>query len=198
VARDAQREPLEAPAQATRESAQPPQPSAAIEARIAALEKAIAQLQSDLRAAREPRPAAAPASTDDIRSAQRVTNDFGATDQERVQALGKLRGSQIDGKPAITEDVLRSMVDLAERSPDESVRHDVYRNLHNSPSPLVRDSMLRALAGDPSAKVRKRAAQDIDTYLAEAIVVTALQNAAANDADESVRAQAKKTLAKDR
>jgi hypothetical protein len=55
--------------------------------------------------------------------------------------------------------------------------------------------MLRALANDPSAKVRMKVAQDINTFLSDAVVVNALRQAADYDSDQGVREQAGKTLA---
>jgi hypothetical protein len=86
------------------------------------------------------------------------------------------------------------MIDLAEHSENELNRVDAYRNLHGVNDRSLRDSMLRALAGDPSAKVREKVAQDIDTFLPDVGVESALRQAADGDPDAGVRAQALKTL----
>jgi hypothetical protein len=167
-------------------------------ARIAALEAMVVALEKDVRVARDARPVVAKPPTDKIAEAQRVATNYAAGEQERVDALAALRGKTFEDKNAITDDVVVAMVALAEQSRDENVRADVYKHLHNTKSDAVRDSMLRALAGDPSAKVRLRAAQDIDTYLADPAVKAALRRAADGDVDAGVRARAEKTLAGDR
>jgi hypothetical protein len=87
------------------------------------------------------------------------------------------------------------MLDIAERSDNEESRLDFYRNLHGANDPAARDSMLRALTQDTSAKVREKVAQDIDTFVSDPLVQSALRDAAERDADLGVRARAAQTLA---
>jgi hypothetical protein len=165
--------------------------------RLAALEKAVTALQqqADERAAKLKNEKAAPP---DLTSALRAATDPRSSELDKLAALKLLRNQQIDGQDARTHDVVLSMIDLAERSLDESTRDAVYRDLHGVDDASLRDSMVRALANDPSAKVRQRAARDINTFLSDAGVVRALQRAADNDADAHVRAQEATTLASER
>lgn len=176
----------------------PAQPSVSPEltSRLAALEQSVASLQQQVQ---ERAPAAKPPEAKpSVEDARRIATDLRASEQERLAALQALRSKMVDGRDARTSDVVLAMLDLAERSQDENTRNDVYRNLHGVNDNALRDSMLRALASDPSAKVRERAARDIDTFLADALVQSALRGAADNDADASVRSAALKTLASKR
>ncbi len=159
-----------------------------VQKRLTSLEESVAIL---LRQAKE-RPAApkaAPGAERTPKELQLVATDPRANEQEKLAALKALRGTD-----AITHDVMLAMIGVAEQSQDETVREDVYRNLHGEHDPSLRDSELRALASDPSAKVRKKVAQDIDTFLPDALVASALRQAADYDADPGVREQASKTL----
>jgi hypothetical protein len=147
------------------------------------------------------RPAALPKLTEpksiDVTETQRVASNRGASEEERLDALKKLRGRKTEtGADARTHDVVLAMLEIAEFSTNEESRNAVYRDLHGADDAAVRDSMLRALANDSSVKVRKRAAMDIDTYLGHPLVDEALRRAADHDADAGVRAQAAETLAK--
>jgi len=131
-----------------------------------------------------------------LKDAQRIATDQRATEKDRLAALATLRNQKTeDGKSAISHDVILGMLDIAERSESEDSRFDVYRNLHRIDDPAVRDSMLRALARDSSVKVRKKVAEDIDTFSSDPAVESALRTAADSDADAGVRAQALMTLA---
>jgi hypothetical protein len=132
-----------------------------------------------------------------LRESTRIATDRAASEKDRRAALSQLRGMQTDdGKDARTHDVVLAMVEIAENSADEESRLDVYRNLHNSDDSAVKDSMVRALQKDASAKVREKVAQDVDCYLDDPLVESALQNAANSDADASVRNRALETLGK--
>jgi hypothetical protein len=165
--------------------------------RLEDLEKSVAGLQ---RLSKENANPAQPAQAEspDLAKLQRQATDPSATEQEKLAALKALRGQKLDGKDAISPEVVLAMLDLAERSQDERSRVDAYRNLHGVKDPALRDSMLRSLAGDPSAKVREKVAQDIDTFLPDVTVEGALRQAAEGDSDAGVRAAAQKTLAEKR
>jgi hypothetical protein len=161
--------------------------------RLTAIEQSVAALQ---RPSKEPKVRVEPTRRDptDLTEARRRATDSLASEQERLAALKALRGLKVGGQPAISRDVVLSMIDLAEHSEDASMREDVYRNLHGVKDSLLRDSMLRALASDPSPKVRQKVAQDIDTFLPDPVVENALRQAADGDLDPGVREQALKTL----
>lgn len=162
--------------------------------RISGLEESVSALQ---RRSSETPPRADPAAKEsaELLDARRKATAPRASEAEKLAALRALRGRKFGDQDAISTDVLLSMLDLAEHSPNEATRVDVYRNLHKVPDPALRDSMLRALAGDPSAKVREKVAQDIDSFLPDPGVEAALRQAADGDPDPSVRAAASKTLA---
>jgi len=162
--------------------------------RLSALEETLASLQRQAKE-RELRAQPAPGAVGGAKDLQRAATNPNATEQEKLAALKALRGQNIDGQDARSHDVVVAMLDLAERSLDENTRDGVYRDLHGVNDASLRDSMLRALANDPSAKVRQRAARDIDTYLSDALVQSALQRAGDQDSDLGVRGQALKTLA---
>jgi hypothetical protein len=132
----------------------------------------------------------------DAAEAQRVATDPTAGAEQKLAALKTLRGQQVDGRDARSHAVVVSMLELADRSPDEGTRVDVYRNLHGTPDPALRDAMLRALASDPSTRVREKVAEDIDTFLADPAVLNALRQIANGDSDDAVRGAALKTLSK--
>lgn len=162
--------------------------------RLDGLEESVAALQRR-RAEGAPRAEAAPNEPPDLVDARRRATDAAASEAERLAALRTLRGQKIAGQNAISTDVLLSMLDLGEHSPNEATRTDVYRNLHRIVDPSLRDSMLRALTNDPSALVREQVAKDIDTFLPDPAVEAALRRAADGDPDPKVRAAALKTLA---
>jgi hypothetical protein len=180
-------------ARAPRESLAPGVPPELLE-RLAALEQSVAALQKleQERPALRPKPAGgAPDPTD----AQQAATDPRSSEKDRLAALAALRGQKVDGQDARSHDVILALLDVAEHSQSEGSRLDVYRNMHGVTDLALRDSMLRALAGDPSVKVRLKVAQDLDTFLADALVVAGLRQAADGDADAAVRAQALMTLA---
>jgi hypothetical protein len=180
-------------ARAPRESLAPAVPPELLE-RLAALEQSVAALQKQ---ARQP-PAAPPksaAGVADPRDAQRSATDPRSSEKDKLAALAALRGQKVDGEDARSHDVILALLDIAEHSESEGSRVDVYRNMHGVTDLALRDSMLRALAGDPSVKVRLKVAQDLDTFLPDALVVAGLRQAADGDADAGVRAQALMTLA---
>jgi flagellar basal body-associated protein FliL len=176
-------------------------PSPEIARRLDALEQEIAALQGQMNLLTSERELAARKITEaklvELSDAQRVAMDRRASEKDRLAALNGLRGRQTaDGQDARSHDVIVAMLDIAERSESEDSRLDVYRSLHGSDDPAVRDSMLRALTQDSSSKVRKKVAQDIDTYLDDPLVQSGLRRSADLDADLSVRAQAAETLSK--
>jgi hypothetical protein len=175
-------------------------PSPEFARRLDALEQEVAALEGQLKSSTSEQELAArklaQAKLVDLRDAQRVATDRGASEKDKLAALRKLRGQKTDdGRDALTHDVILAMLDIAERSDTEDSRLDVYRNLHGASDPSVKESMLRALTQDSSAKVREKVADDIDTFLGDPLVQSALRDAADRDADLGVRAQAAKTLA---
>lgn len=165
--------------------------------RLTDIEQSVAALQ---RQSKEQKVRVEPARKDpiDLTEWQRRATDSRAGEAMRLTALQVLRGKKVGDQDAITPDVVRSMIDLAEHSERSTTREDVYRNLHGVKNPLLRDSMLRALASDPSPKVREKVAQDIDTFLPDPVIESALRQAADGDSDPGVRAQALKTLSERR
>jgi hypothetical protein len=64
--------------------------------------------------------------------------------------------------------------------------------------PRLRQPLLDALAFDAHPKAREEAAETLAGFMPDAVVEAALNAAAANDADEAVRRQAKHSLAGER
>jgi flagellar basal body-associated protein FliL len=176
-------------------------PSPEIARRLDALEQQIAALQGRMDQMPSEQELAARKLTEakriEVSDVQRVATDRSANEKDRLAALRGLRDTKTaDGQDARSHDVIVAMLDIAEHSESEDSRLDVYRNLHGADDPAVRDSMLRALTQDSSSKVRKKVAQDIDTYLDDPLVQSGLRRTAESDADLSVRTQAAETLAK--
>jgi len=160
--------------------------------RIAKLESALGRLQSTPGAgARQLQ--AAPELLDRAEAASRATDPL-ASEEQRIAGLRALRGWR-GSEEARTHDVVLSMIDFAERSPNAEARADVWRNLHGVTDPVLRDPLLRALASDPDGDVREEAAETLDRYLPDREVEAALRYAAENDSDKGVRRQAAESLA---
>lgn len=192
------------PEPARTEATPPPKVDLApIAARLAALEQkldALNQTRMDQEAAtkafNDSQKAVAESRARGLRECQRTAVNRNATEKERVAAFKALRDvTTEDGKPAMTHDVLVAIADIAENSPDEDVRLDVYRNMHRADDPAARDTMLHALTHDTSSKVRAKVAEDLDTFVDDPLVESALRTAADSDADSEVKRGALKALA---
>jgi hypothetical protein len=172
-------------------AAAPPSVPQEVLDRLAAIEKSIESMR---RSANE-RTLRPGLSNTDTAEARRIATDPSADAVKRVAALQALRGSRMaDGTDARTHDVVLSMIDLANQSADEATREGVYKNLHGVHDDELRESMVRALTTDSSALVRSKVPEDIDTFVSDPAVQSALRQAADSDSDDGVRAAAQRTL----
>ncbi len=110
--------------------------------------------------------------------------------EERTSALTGLRFA----KDGVNDAVVAAMIDLFRTGPEPGFRAVILRDLHKNRDERLRALFLDALQNDASPFVRKRAAEDIDTWKDDAEVRIALERARDGDGDEEVRKQAGETL----
>jgi RNA polymerase sigma-70 factor (ECF subfamily) len=103
--------------------------------------------------------------------------------QDRTAALTGLRFVR-DG---INEPVLAAAIELFGSGIEPGFREVILRDLHKIPDERLKRLYLDALAGDPEPRVRRRAAEDIDTWKEDPEVRLALERARDGDVDEEVR-----------
>ncbi len=133
---------------------------------------------------REPTPA-------ELTALQAKAIDAAAPEQERVEALARLRSTRPDGR---SPEVVRSMVALLDASLDAELRARICTNLHRVVSDDLKRSLLAHVRGDESAKVREEAAESLGPMKLDPVVRAALEQAAQADPDEKVKKQAKRSL----
>ncbi len=132
--------------------------------------------------------------TEKLAASKAVAKNYAATEEQRVEALARLRGMRNPDGSDARLDVLDDVIALAETSTQGAVRADVWRQLSHVTDPRLRDPLLRALAGDAHAKAREEAAETLADFLPDAWVEQALRRAAEGDADAGVRRQAQASL----
>lgn len=175
----------------------PPVDLRPLSARIDALEESVAQLLATASDEALAQRKEAEARQAIVRAAQRAAVDRDASEQSKIDALKRLRGHRTEtGDDARTHEVITALLEVAEHSESEDSRLDVFRNLHGARDPALRDALMRALSRDPSVRVRKKVAEDLDTFLSDPLVDEALRIAAGSDIDGSVRDQAAETLSR--
>ncbi len=110
--------------------------------------------------------------------------------QERTAALTGLRF-----RPGgIDEPVLAAAIELYGSGIQPGFREVILRDLHRREDDRLRRLYIGALQDDPEPRVRRRAAEDIDTWKEDPEVRLALERARDGDADEEVRKIAATTI----
>lgn len=149
--------------------------------------RAAAELIGRLTAARERDPRA-------IESARTTILDPRASEADKIAAWSTLRQA---GPDAWTDVVVDEMIRLGLGSADAQVRAAVWRQADaDARSERLVPALLQALAQDSAANVREEAAETLENYLDSPGVRAALETAGSADADEGVRRQARRSLAK--
>jgi hypothetical protein len=113
--------------------------------------------------------------------------------EERSDALGEI---QKHGAEGYTDEVVHSMVALAQTAQDPKVRENIWRQFDGARNPVVSTALKQALAADAVADVRREAAEALDHYRDDPAVRAALEHAAQHDPDEKVRWEALRALRK--
>ncbi len=185
--------------------------------RIAALEKSLADVKEraaagpgdaardgETAAQREEREARAREGREQLERAKRAVEelesqvaalrkralDRSLAESDRLVALGKLRFLP----KGIDREVVAGMIAFFRESTEPATRDAILRELHGTKDPELKALFLDALRTDEDEKVRERAARDIDTWLDDREVRTALQDARDSDASPRVRQAAGRTL----
>jgi HEAT repeat protein len=99
-------------------------------------------------------------------------------------------------EPELRAQVVLEILGWLEGVQDPATRTFIVRNLHGVKSPEIKAPLLELLERDADATVREEAAETLDDYLDDAQVRAALEQAAATDAEPSVRKQAAAALIK--
>lgn len=187
--------PLSAP---VRESAQaaPSTTKDELEERLKRLEAQLTQFATNQQPVRGMPAAPLPSERKvDLGELHRTVRDATRTEEERMRALGDLRGQrEADGSDARLA-VLDEMILLAQTSTNAKTRADVWRQMSHVTDPRLKRPLLDALSFDTSAKSREEAAETLADFLPDAQVDAALRAAAQNDTDQGVRRQAGASLA---
>jgi hypothetical protein len=178
-------------------------PDAELAARITALEQSVAALDRRLRSAPEPAhgpPAgvamkallSAPQFGDAERLAvQQIVCDPRVEVPDKLALHEKLRGI----KDAYSQPMVQTLVQIGSTNADPRVRADVWRFFDGeSHVPEIVPALLRTVTQDREAYPREEASETLGNYLSDPTVRAALEQVAANDGDERVRAKAKRTL----
>lgn len=184
--------PLSAPMQERVES----KTTGELEAKLAELEARLSKFAVNEKPTRGAAGAVMPSERKvDVGELHRTARDATRTEEERLRALGDLRGLRdADGSDARLA-VLDDMLLLAQTSTNEKTRADVWRQLSHVTDARLKRPLLDALAFDTSAKAREEAAETLADFLPDAHVDAALRAASQNDADQAVRRQAGASLA---
>ena len=122
--------------------------------------------------------------------ARRLFLDRSKTEEERMVALGRLRSLR-----GVDREVITEACALFRASTKPGIREWMLRDLHGTKDPDLKALFLEAMRSDPDEKVRERAARDVDDYLDDPEVRQALEQVRDQDASESVRRRAVRTLA---
>jgi hypothetical protein len=176
---------LAAATESTGERAAPPEPPAATPP-----EPAVPSLDA-------PTPADAQRALHDLSTEEllALAQDPNLSAEERIRALGLLRYREDDdGNDVRTAELVRSMIDLAALVPDGELRGDIWKAMEDCKDPQLVEPLIDALLYDASAEARSEAAETLGTFTGDPRVVSALQNAAENDPDPSVKKEAKGSL----
>ncbi|HEX6813500.1 MAG TPA: HEAT repeat domain-containing protein [Planctomycetota bacterium] len=178
--------------------------------RLAALEQRLEQIESELKRLAErpakaqptPEQRAALAEAEARRNAELpelLTKfaDLRLTEAERLRALSTLRGRTVPGTTRkATHDAADAAIQLVQTSTVAKTRADVWRQMHGAGNARLAPHLVQSLLHDADADVREEAAESLDEYLDQPGVRQALQLASQNDADEKVRRQAARSLAR--
>lgn len=165
---------------------------AELEARMARLEQRIATSAVEGTKVAPAEVLAGKQTSDELRA---LVRDARRSEEERLRALGDLRGRfEPDGTDARLA-VLDEMILLARTSVDAKTRADVWRQLSRVTDERLKQPLLDALAFDADAKAREEAAETLAGFRTDPVVDAALRAAAQNDASANVRRQANGSLA---
>lgn len=166
-----------------------------LERELAELRRHVATLPVDPAARREPDP------TPEERAAQRAVEvrdakvtilDPRADEAAKGKAWGALRFGPDD---AWNDAIVAEMVRIGLTSTDDAIRADVWRQADGNRTHLALvPALLQALTADAAPGVREEAAETLANYRDNPQVKLALESAAANDPDEDVRDQARRSL----
>ena len=168
----------------------------ALEERLAALEKELAEagpqqsqdlndeaslLMATLRSRRN---------RVDPEESRSTILDGAKTEAEKLSAWAALRSEEEWGDSVVSE-----MIDIGVNSADADIRADVWRQADGrARNTLLVSPLLRALQSDPDDGVRSEAAETLENYLGEPGVRDALIYAAENDSSQDVRKEARGAL----
>jgi RNA polymerase sigma-70 factor (ECF subfamily) len=122
--------------------------------------------------------------------ARRLFLDRSKPDEERAVALGRLRSLR-----GMDREVIAEACAMFRASTKPGIREWLLRDFHGTKDPDLKAVFLEAMRSDPDEKVRERAARDVDDYLDDPEVRQALERVRDQDASESVRRRAVRTLA---
>lgn len=118
---------------------------------------------------------------------------------ERLKALRDLRPSgtagypheYVDGGAALSGEVAAAAIQLAARSEEPHVRAAIWQTMAGVGDAILVQPLILALTHDPEHRVRGAAAEALATHRDQHGVLEALEIAADNDADASVRKAAR-------
>lgn len=165
-----------------------------LESRLGAVEIALRRREAGAAPERVQRSAAEVAAERIalVERARTTIVDPRASEADKLRAWGQLRGA---GPDAWTPEVVAEMARIGLTSSDAAVRADVWRQASapRARSDALVPPLLQALA-DAEARVRSEAAETLGRYREHGLVVQALEATAANDPDDDVRRQARRSL----
>lgn len=115
----------------------------------------------------------------------RTLMDGTRTERERLQALRLIRRNR-----ALTDDLVQYAAGWMESITEGRVREDLLQQLEGLTNAALRDPLLRMATADMDSGVRERAMENLEPFLSDPAVETALWDRMRNDPDEDVREQA--------
>ncbi len=123
--------------------------------------------------------------------ASAVILDRGASDEAKIDAHKRLRRLEDPYTDAMLDELLR----IAESSPDEELRGNVWTYFDGTAHlPDLVPRLMNAARNDPSAAVRTEAVETLGNYLDDPSVRALLESILRDDPDKSVRDRARRTL----
>ncbi len=119
--------------------------------------------------------------------------DLSLTVDERIQAAKFLRYGQKGDDDLRTGALAAAMIDMLAYA-DAEQRGHIWKALDDCKDPQLVEPMLQALLHDPDAETRSEAAESLGTFVGDARVRAALEEAAEIDPDPKVRKEARGSL----
>lgn len=159
----------------------------ALNERVAALERAVAQLSKASEYLMDR--GQIPLASNKLAELQQKFMDPATSERERLQTLRVLRRNG-----PLTDEVIQTALSWIQTATNNALREDIVQQLGGSTNSLLRGPMIQLATSDPNPDVRERAVQNLRRLVGDPQVEALLWNLVLTDADGGVREQAEEAL----